>query len=202
MNFSSKLIENAVDQMAILPGIGRKTALRLVLYLLKKDHDEIDRFTDSFQKLSKDIKHCSTCNNLSDNEICEICSNPSRDRNLVCVVEDIRDVMAIESTQQFFGLYHVLGGIISPMDGVGPNDIEVESLLRRLGEGEINEVVFALSTSMEGETTSYYLFKKIASFNLTVSAIARGVALGDELEYADEMTLGKSILNRQPYEHA
>jgi len=202
MNFSSKLIENAVDQMATLPGIGRKTALRLVLHLLKKDESDIDRFTNSFQSLCKDIKLCSNCNNLSDNEICEICSNKSRDRNLVCVVEDIRDVMAIESTQQYFGLYHVLGGIISPMDGVGPNDIEVESLLRRLGEGEIKEVLFALSTSMEGETTSYYLFKKIASFDLTVSAIARGVALGDELEYADEMTLGKSILNRQPYEHA
>lgn len=201
MNFSSKLIENAVDQMATLPGIGRKTALRLVLHLLKKDVSDIDRFTNSFQSLCKDIKRCSTCNNLSDYEICEICRNPSRDRSLVCVVEDIRDVMAIESTQQYFGLYHVLGGIISPMDGVGPNDIEVESLLRRLGEGEIKEVLFALSTSMEGETTSYYLFKKITSFDLTVSAIARGVALGDELEYADEMTLGKSILNRQPYEH-
>lgn len=187
--------------MATLPGIGRKTALRLVLHLLRKDEDDVDRFTDAFQKLRKEIKNCSTCNNLSDSEVCEICSNPSRDRSLVCIVEDIRDVMAIESTQSFFGLYHVLGGIISPMDGIGPNDIEIDSLLNRLREGEIKEVVFALSTSMEGETTSYYLFKKIAEFELTVSAIARGVALGDELEYADEITLGKSILNRQPYEH-
>lgn len=186
--------------MSSLPGIGKKTALRLVIHLLGKEQEDVDRFARAFSKMKEGIQECKICHNLSDFEICEICENPSRDRSLVCIVQDIRDVIAIEATQQYFGLYHVLGGIISPMDGVGPADLNVDSLIKRLDSDEIKEVVIALSTSMEGETTGYYLFKKIAPYNVEISTIARGVALGDELEYADEITLGRSIANRQPFE--
>ena len=199
MIYSSKIIEEAVDQIATLPGIGKRTALRLVLHLLRKDGRDIERFTGAIQNLHDKINYCTTCFNLSDTQICQICSDNNRDASLVCVVQDIRDVMAIESTQQFPGRYHVLGGIISPMDGVGPQDLRIKELVTRLEAAEIKEVIFALSTTMEGETTSFYLYKKIAPFEVNVSSIARGIAVGDEIEYADEVTLGRSILNRQPY---
>ncbi|MFM1931917.1 MAG: hypothetical protein RL226_1220 [Bacteroidota bacterium] len=200
MNFSSRLIEEAVDQMASLPGIGRKTALRLVLQLLKRSDEEVSRFSNAFTALKQGIRACSVCGNLSDEAVCHICSDARRDESLVCVVETIRDVLAIESTEQYKGRYHVLGGIISPLDGVGPGDLNIASLLSRLQDGGIREVIFALSTTMEGETTSYYLYKKIASFDVRVSTIARGVAIGDELQHADEVTLARSILQRMPYE--
>jgi len=199
MNFSSKLIEEAVNEFASLPGVGRKTALRFVLHLMKQSEVETERFGNTFIRLRKELKHCASCHNVSDREICEICSNPSRDHSLVCVVEDIRDVMAIENTQQFRGVYHVLGGIISPMDGVGPSDLNIESLVEKVRKGEIKEVIMALSTTMEGDTTNFYLYKRLKDNDLKVSTIARGIAIGDELEYADEVTLGRSIVNRIPY---
>ncbi|MCB0762151.1 MAG: recombination protein RecR [Flavobacteriales bacterium] len=202
MQLPSKLIEDAVDQMASLPGIGKRTALRLVLSLLKKDSKDVRRFAESFIKLKEDICECSICHNLSDSPTCSICSNPSRDESLVCVVEDIRDIMAIEATHQFRGRYHVLGGIISPIDGIGPADLHITSLIDRLKSGEIKEILLALSTTMEGETTAFYLYRKIADFDLKVTSIARGIGHGDELQYADELTLGKSIVNRVPYENS
>lgn len=202
MNFPSRLIEEAVDQMASLPGIGRKTALRLVLQLLRRDNDEVERFSRAFIALKEGIKSCKVCGNLSDHEVCQICTDNRRDPSIVCVVENIRDVLAIESTEQYRGKYHVLGGVISPLDGVGPSDLNVSSLVTRVEAGGIVEVIFALSTTMEGETTSYYLYKKIAPFNVRVSAIARGIAIGDELQHADELTLGRSISQRMPYENA
>lgn len=201
MQFSSRLIEEAVDQMASLPGVGKKTALRLVLHLLKRDEEEVARFSRSFTKLKGEIKACQTCFNLSDNAQCEICSNPSRNLNTVCVVEGIRELMAIEATDQYRGGYHILGGVISPMDGVGPSDLTVEGLLDRVRKGGVTEVIFALSTTMEGETTAFYLYKKLASFDVQITAIARGVAVGDELQYADEVTLARSIQQRLPYDN-
>ena len=194
--FSSSLLENAVNEFAKLPGIGRKTALRLVLHLLKKTEIEVEGFGNAVIQLRKEIRYCKVCHNISDTEVCHICSHPSRDRQTVCVVENIKDVMAIENTQQFRGLYHVLGGIISPMDGIGPADLEIESLLERVSTDEIKEVILALSTTMEGDTTNFFIFRKLAPLNIKTTTIARGIAIGDELEYADEITLGRSILNR------
>ena len=199
MNFSSKLIEEAVEQFSGLPGIGKKTALRLVLYLLKKDIPEVNTFGNTFIRMRQEIRFCSNCHNISDKELCELCSNPHRDKNIVCVVQDIRDVMAIENTGQHRGIYHVLGGVISPMDGIGPNDLKIESLVQKVSMGTVKEVVLALSTTMEGDTTNFYIYKRLKDFGVDISVIARGVAFGDEIEYADEVTLGRSIVNRIPY---
>lgn len=200
-NFPSKLLENAVNEFAKLPGIGKKTALRLVLHLLKKDIEDVQRFSRALTQLREEVKHCRICQNISDSDICNICSNPSRDHRLVCVVENIRDVMSIENTQQYRGVYHVLGGIISPMDGIGPSDLEIDSLLRRVENGEIYEVIFALSTTMEGDSTNFYIFKKIKDQKVKITTLARGVSIGDEIEYTDEVTLGRSIVNRMLFEN-
>ncbi|MCC6690540.1 MAG: recombination protein RecR [Bacteroidia bacterium] len=200
MDFSSRLIENAVNEFAKLPGVGRKTALRFVLYLLKQDAREVARFSDTFLKMKNELKYCKCCHNISDSDLCEICANQKRDHSLVCVVEDIRDVMAIENTHQYNGIYHILGGIISPMDGIGPDDLTIQPLIEKVKHGRVKEVIMALSTTMEGDTTNFYLYKKLSEFNVSVSTIARGIAIGDELEYADEVTLGRSIVNRTPYE--
>ncbi len=194
--FSSSLLENAVNEFSRLPGIGRKTALRLVLHLLKQPQHDVEAFGNAFIQLRKEIIYCKECHNISDTEVCRICSNPSRDHETICVVENIKDVMSIENTQQFRGLYHVLGGIISPMDGVGPNDLEIESLIQRVSAENVKEVILALSTTMEGDTTNFFIFRKLAPLNVKTTTIARGIAIGDELEYADEVTLGRSILNR------
>lgn len=202
MELPSKHISEAVEQFASLPGIGRKTALRLALYLLKQSHDEVERFSNSFTKMRSKVQFCKNCHNISDNEICTVCSNPKRNKNLVCVVEDMRDVIAIENTRQFNGVYHVLGGIISPVDGIGPSDLNIDSLVEKAAKGEIKEAILALSATMEGDTTNFYLYKKLKDFGIAISIIARGVAVGDDLEYTDELTLGKSILNRIPYENS
>lgn len=199
-NFTSKLLEKAVDEFAKLPGIGRKTALRLVLHLLNQDIEDVDQFGETIIKLRREIKHCKSCNTIADTELCSICSNPNRDHSLVCVVENARDVMSVENTQQFNGVYHVLGGIISPMDGVGPNDLKIDTLQNKVASGEVKEIILALSTTMEGDTTNFYLFKKFRNFSVKITTIARGVAIGDELEYADEITLGRSIINRTLFE--
>lgn len=196
---SSRLIEEAVDQMASLPGIGRKTALRLVLNLLERNPEEVNRFSKAFINLKNDIKFCNTCHNISDARLCSICGSPQRDKSLVCVVQDIRDILAVEATSQYFGTYHVLGGVISPIDGIGPADLHIDSLINRVSEASIKEVIIALKGNMEGETTAFYLFKKLEKFPVTVTTIARGVAVGDELEYADEISLGRSFINRTPY---
>ncbi|MBI4947085.1 MAG: recombination protein RecR [Bacteroidetes bacterium] len=201
MNFSSKHIEDVINEFAKLPGVGRKTAIRYVLHVLKQDDKETETFASALVNMKKELKHCSICHNISDKEICNICSNHNRDKTSLCVVEDIRDVMAIESTQQYRGVYHVLGGIISPLDGIGPADLNIESLVQRMTGGEIKEVIMALSTTMEGDTTNFYLYKRLKEFSITVSTIARGISIGDELEYADEVTLGRSITNRIPYEN-
>ncbi|MDO4368028.1 MAG: recombination mediator RecR [Bacteroidales bacterium] len=198
-NYSSKLLEDAVDEFASLPGVGRKTALRLALHLLKQPVEKVNRFSNTFTRLRNEVKYCSECNMISDSTVCPVCSNPKRDRAVVCVVESIRDVLSLENTRQFNGLYHVLGGIISPMDGIGPSDLTIDRLIERVGEGEIREVVLALNTGMEGETTSFYIFKRLAQFDIKITTIARGVGFGDDLEYTDELTLGKSIQNRQPF---
>lgn len=200
-NFPSKLLENAVNEFAKLPGIGKKTALRLVLHLLKKDIEDVQRFSRALTQLREEVKHCRICQNISDLDICNICGNPSRDHRLVCVVENIRDVMSIENTQQYRGVYHVLGGIISPMDGIGPADLEIDSLLKRVETGEIDEVIFALSTTMEGDSTNFYIFKKIKDRKVKITTLARGVSIGDEIEYTDEVTLGRSIVNRMLFEN-
>lgn len=205
MNFPSKLIEEAVNEFAKLPGIGRRTALRLVLHLLKEDVASVTAFGNAFIKMRNDITYCNQCHNISDREICEICDNPSRDHSTICVVEDIRDVMAIENTQQYKGVYHILDGIISPMDGIGPDDLNIKTLISRVASaqsavGEIKELILALSTTMEGDTTNFYLFKKLADFDIIISTIARGIAIGDELEYVDDITLGRSIINRTRFE--
>jgi recombination protein RecR len=202
MNFSSKLIENAVNEFSRLPGIGKKTALRLVFHLLKQSPQEVSDFSTAFTQMRSEIKYCTRCYNVSDNTLCEICSNTKRDSNLLCVVEDLRDVMAIENTNQFHGYYHVLGGIISPMDGIGPKDLTIESLVNRVMEGEIKEVIMALSSTMEGDTTNFYIYKRLSGTSVKISTIARGIAVGDELEYADEVTLGRSLINRTPYENS
>ena len=200
MNISSRLIDEAVEQLSSLPGIGKRTALRLVLNLLRRSPEEVNAFSDAFKNMRDNICFCKVCNNVSDEEICVICSDSNRDRRIICVVEDIRDVMAIENTQQYKGVYHVLGGIISPMDGVGPDDLAIGSLVMRIGEGDKEEVIFALSTTMEGDTTNFYLFKKLQDKDVKISTLSRGVAIGDDLEYADEVTLGRSIVNRLPFE--
>jgi len=194
--FSSSILENAVNEFSKLPGIGRKTALRLVLHILKQPVTDAEIFSNSILQLRKEIVYCKVCHNISDSEVCRICANPSRMNEIVCVVENIKDVMSIENTQQYHGLYHVLGGIISPMDGIGPNNLEIESLIKRVQAENIKEVILALSTTMEGDTTNFYIFRKLAPLNIKITTIARGVAIGDELEYADEVTLGRSILNR------
>ncbi len=198
--YPSRLLENAVNEFSKLPGIGRKSALRLVLHLLRQDKEQVEGFGNSLIQLRNEIKHCKICHNISDTETCQICSNPSRNTSVICVVENIRDVMSIENTQQFNGLYHVLGGIISPMDGVGPADLEIASLINRVESDEIIEVILALSTTMEGDTTNFYIFRKLKDFEVKVSTLARGVSIGDELEYTDEITLGRSLVNRVPYE--
>ncbi len=194
--YPSVLLENAVNEFSKLPGIGRKTALRLVLYLLKQSEEDVDLFGNTIIRLKKEIRHCLKCHNISDIEVCDICGNPSRDASVVCVVENIKDVMSIENTQQFKGLYHVLGGIISPMDGIGPADLEIDSLVERVHSGEVKEVILALSPTMEGDTTNFYIFRKLAGTDVKITTIARGISIGDELEYADEITLGRSIVNR------
>jgi len=199
--YPSRLLEKAVAEFSRLPGIGRKTALRLVLHLLRQDTDDVEALAEALVTMKHDIKHCRVCHNVSDDEVCPICSDGRRDCSTVCVVENIQDVMAVENTQQFHGLYHVLGGIISPMDGIGPSDIEIQSLVERVGEGGVSEVILALSPTMEGDTTNYYIYRKLSAFpDLKVSVIARGVSVGDELEYTDEVTLGRSILNRTLFE--
>lgn len=192
-------MEKAVSEFAKLPGIGRKTALRLVLHLLRQDTEDVEHLAEAVTRMKHEVKHCRVCHNISDSELCPICSNPQRDSSTICVVENIRDVMAIENTAQYNGLYHVLGGVISPMDGIGPSDLEINSLVSRVAEGGVKEVILALSPTMEGDTTNFYIFRKLASYDVRLTVIARGIAVGDELEYADEVTLGRSILNRTPF---
>lgn len=194
--YPSLLLDNAVNEFAKLPGVGRKTALRLILHLLRQDENVTDSFAQALTTLRHEIKYCKICHNICDDEVCTICANPSRDKTTVCVVENIKDVMAIENTMQYKGLYHVLGGIISPLDGIGPSDLQIESLIERIPLENVKEVILALSTTMEGDTTNIYIFKKISKFDLKVSIIARGISIGDEIEYADEVTLGRSIMNR------
>lgn len=198
--FSSKLLEDAVNEFARLPGIGKKTATRLVLHLLKKEITDVEKFSKSILRLKSEAHYCSSCYTISDEKTCQICADINRDHQLVCVVEDIRDVIAIENTHQYRGVYHVLGGKISPMDGIGPSDLQIESLINRIQQGNVNEVILALSTTMEGDTTNFYIFRKINGLPVQVTTIARGISFGDELEYADELTLGRSILNRMPFE--
>jgi len=198
--YSSKLLEEAVEEFATLPGIGRKTALRLVLHLLKQDEKDVEHFGNTILRMKKEIITCRECHNISDTELCHICSDPYRDKKTICVVESIRDVMSIENTQQYSGVYHVLGGIISPMDGIGPADLTIESLEKKVKEGECNEVILALSTTMEGDTTNFYIYRRLQQYPLIISTLARGVAIGDDLEYADEVTLGRSLLNRTSFE--
>ncbi len=198
--YSSKLLENTVNELSRLPGIGKKTALRLSLYILKEEELYAEKLGDSIIKMRREIQFCKRCNNISDNEFCEICANHKRDENTVCVVEDTRDVMAIENTAQYNGLYHVLGGIINPMEGIGPNDITIKHLVERINTEDIKEIILALPATVEGDTTNYYIYKLIKHFDLKITSIARGVAIGDELEYTDEITLGRSILNRLPFE--
>ena len=200
MEFSSKLLQKAVDEMAQLPGIGKRTALRLVLHLLRRPEQQTMQLTRALSELKEQIKYCAICHNVSDHDMCEICSNKIRDRSLICVVEDIRDVMAIEDTGSFNGLYHVLGGKISPMDGIGPDDLTISALIKRVKAGGVKELIFALSSTMEGDTTNFYIFKQLQPYGLTTTTIARGIAVGDELEFADEVTLGRSIMNRIPFE--
>jgi len=199
-NFSSKLLQTAVEEFSKLPGIGRKTSLRLVLHLLRQDREDVDYFAKAISKLREEVIYCKSCHNISDREECDICSSPRRDKGLICVVEDLRDVIAIENTGQYHGLYHVLGGIISPMDGIGPDDLNIQSLVDRVKNNPVQEIILALSTTMEGDTTNFYIFRKLQDLNLKISTIARGIAIGDELEYADEVTLGRSIMNRTPYQ--
>ena len=194
--YPSQLLQNAVDEFSKLPGIGRKTALRLVLNMLRRDEEDVNRFANAVIKLRSEVRYCSVSHNISDTETCQICSNPARDKTTICVVETVKDVMSVENTQQYRGLYHVLGGVISPMDGIGPNDLEIESLVKRVADGGIKEVILALSPTMEGDTTNFFLFKKLSGFDVKITTIARGVAVGDELQYADEVTLGRSIMNR------
>lgn len=202
MNFSSKLIEEAVNEFSKLPGVGKRTALRFVLHLMKQNKTDVEHFSNAFLKLRSELRHCEKCHNVSDKILCEVCSNTSRDQATICVVEDIRDFMAIENTQQYRGVYHVLGGIISPMDGVGPGDLNIETLVQKVASGEVKEIIMALSTTMEGDTTNFYIYKRLKEYNLTISTIARGISIGDELEYADEITLGRSIINRTLYENS
>ena len=199
--YPSQLLEKTVQEFSKLPGVGRKTALRLVLHLLRQDTEDVLQLTAAINKMKQEVKRCRICHNISDSEVCPICSDPRRDETTICVVENIQDVMAVENTQQFRGLYHVLGGVISPMDGIGPSDLEIDSLVERVGKGGVKEVILALSSTMEGDTTNFYIFRKLAPFSdVKITIIARGIPVGDELEYADEVTLGRSILNRTIFE--
>jgi recombination protein RecR len=199
--YPSQLLEQAVQEFAKLPGIGRKTALRLVLHLLRQETDDVTHFADTIARMRREVKRCKVCHNISDSDTCPICSDPRRDHSTICVVENIQDVMAVENTQQFHGRYHVLGGVISPMDSIGPADLEIDSLVARVASGEVKEVILALGSTMEGDTTNFYIFRKLAPYtNVKISIIARGISVGDELEYTDEVTLGRSILNRTPFE--
>jgi len=200
MEFSSKLLERAVNEMSQLPGVGKRTALRLVLHMLKQPKEQTVALTEALQTMRFDVKFCKSCHNISDVDLCEICANPNRKQEIICVVEDIRDVMAIENTSSFKGIYHVLGGKISPMDGIGPHDLNIETLVKKVKEGNVKELIFALSSTMEGDTTNFYIYKQIQDYNVITSTIARGISVGDELEYADEITLGRSIVNRVPFE--
>lgn len=202
MDFSSKLLENAVNEMSQLPGIGKRTALRLVLHLLKQPAQQTENLATAVQQMRELVNFCSNCHNISDTTLCEICASQNRNAKIVCVVEDIRDVMAIEATSQYRGHYHVLGGKISPMDGIGPHNLTINSLIQKIEEGKIEELIFALSSTMEGDTTNFYIFKQIEGFNVITTTIARGISVGDELEYADEVTLGRSIVNRIPFENS
>ncbi|MCO6024580.1 recombination mediator RecR [Prevotella cerevisiae] len=198
--YPSKLLERAVSEFSKLPGIGRKTALRLVLNLLRQSDAAVEQFADAISDLKKNVKYCKICHNISDTDICSICSDPHRDASTVCIVENIQDVMAIENTMQYHGLYHVLGGLISPVDGIGPNDIEIDSLVKRVASGDVKEVIFALSSTMEGDTTNFYISRKLSPYPVRMSVIARGISVGNEIEYTDEVTLGRSILSRTPFE--
>ncbi len=198
--FPSKLLENAVNEFASLPGIGRKTAFRLVMSLLRRDSGEVKRFGETISKLHQEIHYCKYCHSISDSEICQICEDPKRDHSLICVVENIQDMMAVENTRQYKGIYHVLGGIISPVDGIGPGDLKIDSLEEKVKSGTVNEVILALSTTMEGDTTNYYIYKRLNKYKVFLTTLARGVAVGDELEYTDEITLGRAITNRNPYQ--
>ncbi|GAA3786014.1 recombination mediator RecR [Corallibacter vietnamensis] len=200
MEFASKLLEKAVDEMSQLPGIGKRTALRLVLHLLRQPESQTFQLAKALETMRRDIKFCKNCHNISDYELCEICANPHRTNEIICVVEDIRDVMAIENTSSYKGLYHVLGGKISPMDGIGPNDLNIQTLVDKVKEGTVKELIFALGSTMEGDTTNFYIYKQIQDFEITTSTIARGISVGNELEYTDEVTLGRSIINRIPFE--
>ena len=202
MNFPSKLVENAVEHLSRLPGIGKRSALRLVLHMLKQEKNKVEQFGDSFIQLINNINYCTVCYSISDTELCEVCASEKRDKSQICVVEDIRVMMAIENTMQFKGVYHVLGGLISPMDGVGPNDLRIEQLISKVDNGKVKEVIFALSTTMEGDTTNYYLFRRLKDSDIKISSIARGIAIGDELEYTDELTLGTALSSRMPYENS
>jgi recombination protein RecR len=195
--FTSKLLEEAVDEFSSLPGIGRKTAFRLVMHLLRRDRAEVKRFGETITRLREDVCYCSICHGISDTPVCDICSDPARDRSLICVVENVQDVMAVENTRQFKGLYHVLGGIISPVDGIGPSDLTINRLEEKVREGYATEIILALSTTMEGDTTNFYIFKRLSQYNIRITTLARGVAIGDVLEYTDEITLGQSIVNRR-----
>jgi recombination protein RecR len=195
--FTSKLLEEAVNEFASLPGIGRKTAFRLVMHLLRRDRAEVKRFGETITRLRDDVCYCSVCHGISDTPVCDICSDPERDRSLICVVENVQDVMAVENTRQYKGLYHVLGGIISPIDGIGPSDLTINRLEEKVRDGEVKEIILALSTTMEGDTTNFYVFKRLSHYNIRITTLARGVAIGDVLEYTDEITLGQSIVNRR-----
>lgn len=198
--YPSVLLEKAVSEFSKLPGIGRKTALRLVLHLLRQSDSDVEQFASAIAKVKQEVKYCRVCHNISDDDVCPICSDPRRDTSLICVVENIQDVMAVENTQQFRGLYHVLGGVISPMDGIGPDQLEIQSLVQRVEQGGVSEVILALSSTMEGDTTNFYISRKLAPLDVKLSVIARGISVGDELEYTDEVTLGRSIVNRTPFE--
>lgn len=202
MEFTSKLIEQAVGHFASLPGVGKKSALRYVLHMIKQDEKDVSNFADVLRALKHDLKYCKNCHTISDNDICDVCANPARNNKLVCVVQDYRDVMAIENTGLYKGVYHVLGGLISPMEGIGPSNLTIDSLVTKVATQEVTEVILALNATMEGETTSFFIFKKLALYQVTLSAIARGIAVGDELEYTDEVTLGRSIVNRIPYNNS
>lgn len=197
--YPSTLLEKAVGEFAKLPGIGRKTAMRLVLHLLRQETSTVEAFGSAVVRLKHEVKYCRVCHNISDTDTCQICSNPQRDASTVCVVESIRDVMAVENTQQYKGLYHVLGGVISPMDGIGPSDLQIDSLVKRVKSGVVKEVILALSSTMEGDTTNFFIFRKLAPYDVKITMIARGISIGDELEYTDEVTLGRSIVNRLPF---
>ena len=202
MNFPSTLVENAVNQLSRLPGIGKRSALRLVLHMLKQEKESVEKFGQAFIKLINNINYCNSCYSISESELCSICSSEKRDKSIICIVEDIRVMMAIENTMQFKGIYHVLGGLISPMDGIGPSELRIEELVKKVTKGSVKEIIFALSTTMEGDTTNYYLFRRLKDANIKISSIARGIAIGDELEYTDEVTLGTALCSRLPYENS